>query len=90
MKGNTTGFMLLGLTLVSAIFTVVLSLMTLSAMNQQQSLQEQLKEVQKFRQSTTKLIEDAAIYSRKNPAIIPVLQQFGIKPTPASAESPRK
>jgi uncharacterized membrane protein len=90
MKGNTTGFMLLGVTLVSAIFTVVLSLMTLSAMNEQQSIQQQLKEVQKFRQTTTKLIEDASIYSRKNPAMIPVLKQFGITPTPASAESPRQ
>jgi hypothetical protein len=84
------GFMLLGLTLVSAVFTVALSLMTLSAMNEQQGLQQQINEVQKFRQMTTKLIEDAAVYSRKNPTIIPVLQQFGIKPTPASAESPRQ
>ncbi len=81
--------MLLGLTLVSAVFTVVLALMTISAINEQQAMQQQVKEVQAFRQKTTQLIEAAAIYSRKNPAMIPVLQQFGINPTPA-AESPRK
>jgi aromatic ring hydroxylase len=90
MKGNSTGFMLLGLTLVSAVSTVALSMMTISGINEQQAMQQQIREVQSFRQTTTKLIEEAAVYSRKNPAMIPVLQQFGIQPTPANPAPGRK
>jgi hypothetical protein len=86
MKGNTTGTALLGLALISATATVILSLMTISAINRQQSMQAQSKQVLEFRRSTAALVQDSILYGRKNPAILPILKEAGFEP----AEQPNR
>lgn len=86
MKGNTPGFLLLGLTLVSAVFTVYLSWATVRSMTVQHSLSAQMESVQSRRLEAAALLKDVYEYSRKNPAVVPLLQQFGLDPEKFTAK----
>ncbi len=86
MKGNTPGFLLLGLTLVSALYTAYLSWATIQAMNAEHALTTQMESVQVRRIETAALLKDVYDYSRKNPAVIPLLKQFGLDPEKSTAK----
>ncbi len=80
------GTALLGLALASAVATAVMSLMTISALNRRQAMQNESKRVQEFRQNTISLVHDSMLYSRQNPAILPILKEAGFEPRPEVIE----
>ena len=89
MKNNPMTTVLLGVLTVSALASVVLCLLFASSTRQKNLLQNQASLIINKRTVISALVNDAAEYSKKNPAINPILESVGLKlstssPTPTS------
>jgi len=94
MKNNPLPRVLLGVLLVSALASVVLCWLYISNTRQLRTLQGQLKIINNNRTVMATLANDALEYSKKNPAIDPILESVGLKPaktgTPAATKPATK
>src|ERR1051326_4246387 len=88
MKSNLLCTLSLGLFLVCALYTIWLSVVYYFSVQELQRLQIQYVAVEQTRNALTALANDALEYSKKNPAIDPILQQFELKPKPGATNNP--
>lgn len=80
MKTNPLTRVLLGVLVVSAVASVVLCWLYISDTRQLRSLQGQANIINNNRTVMTALANDTLEYSKKNPAIDPILESVGLKP----------
>jgi hypothetical protein len=87
MKNSPLTTVLLGLLTVSALASVVLCWLYISSTRQVRALQTQVNIINNNRTVMTALANDAIEYSKRNPAIDPILESIGLKAgkTPAPA-----
>ena len=88
MKSNLLCTLALGIFLVCALYTVWLSGMYFLSVQEMQRLQSQYMSVEQTRNALSALANEALEYSKKNPAIDPILQQFDLKPKPGATNAP--
>lgn len=81
MKNNPLTRVLLGLLVVSALASVVLCWLYISDTRQLRALQGQANIINNNRTVMTALANDTLEYSKKNPAIDPILESVGLKPS---------
>jgi len=89
MKSNSTTSILLGVLAISALASVVLCIMWVSNVRQFRGLQQQVGAVNQNRNVALQLAGELVEYSKRNPAIDPLLESFRIKekaPAPAAAK----
>jgi|ERR1017187_7926815 hypothetical protein len=93
MKHNLWTSVLTGAVAASALLSIILCLLYISDSRQlrafQGRLQAELPGINNNRAAANALVNDTLEYSKKNPAIIPVLQSVGITPT-SVAPAPAK
>lgn len=80
----------LGLGLVSVAISVVFSVSYVRSMRELRSLQAQMSSVANTRQVIQAVVSESIEYSKRNPAIDPILQGIGVKPRPAGSPAPTK
>jgi len=80
MKNDPLTTILLGLLTILALASVVFCWLYVSDTRQLGSLQFQVATVQNNRNVLNALANDAVEYSKKNPAIDPILESVGLKP----------
>jgi hypothetical protein len=85
MKNNTLGSLLVGALFVCAALTGWASLRHYFSLKEAQRLQARAIAINNTRNATQALANEAMEYSKRNPAIDPILQQFEIKPKPTNA-----
>ena len=91
MQRNFLGFVLLGLAIISALTTAFLCFQTASAMSENKKANAKVAELQGKMVTAEKLFNEAFEYSKKNPAIIPVLRSAGFTNIPAATSTqPRR
>ena len=91
MQRNFLGFVLLGLAIISALTTAFLCFQTASAMSENKKANAKFAELQGKMVMFEKLFNEAFEYSKKNPAIIPVLRSAGFTNIPAATSTqPRR
>ncbi len=93
MKNSPLTTVLLGLLGLSALASVVLCWFFISNARELRSLQGQVTIINNNRTIGNALATDALEYSKKNPALDPILEAVGLKPgkgapTPAPAPAP--
>lgn len=86
MKSNSLSAVLLGVLAISALASVVLCMMYASNVHKLRGLQGQVAAVQNNKVMATQLAADLMEYSKRNQAIIPVLESVGFRP-PASGNA---
>ena len=84
MKNNAMTAVLLGVLTLSTLASVVLCLLFASNTRQKNALQNQASLIMNKRTVISALVNDAAEYSKKNPAINPILESVGLKPSTSS------
>ena len=84
MKNNPLALMLVGILLISSLINLWLAYSYNSSLSQLRALQNEIAGVQNSRNTLNILFNELAEYSRKNPAITPMLQQVGILPPTAA------
>jgi len=86
MKSSQLTNILLGLTVCSALASVLLCWQTISRGRQIRQLQPQALQVQQLRERANTMLFELVEYSKKNPQIQPILQSLSAKPaaTPAA------
>jgi len=92
MKKNALTTILLGLLTVSALTSVLLCWLFISNTRKTNVLKDQVGRVINARNLVSALANDAIEYSKKNPAIEPLLESVGYKPgksAPASTNKPQ-
>jgi hypothetical protein len=94
MKSNSTASILVGILAISALASVVLCIMWVSNVRQFRGLQQQVARVNQNRVVATQLAAELVEYSKRNPAIDPLLVTFRIKENPsipgAGATAPKR
>ncbi len=85
MKNNALATVLLAVLAFSALGSVILCYMNIKYSREFRSLQIQVNQLNNNRNIMSALANDALEYSKKNPAIDPILEAAGIKPKTASA-----
>ena len=85
MKNSPLITILLGVLTVSALASVVLCWLYISNTRQLRSLQSQANMINNNRTVMTALANDTMEYSKKNPAIDPILESVGLKPSKSNA-----
>jgi hypothetical protein len=85
MKNNPLNTILLGVLTLSALFSVVLCWLYISNTRELRSLQAQANIINNNRTVMTALANDTMEYSKKNPAIDPILESVGLKPSKSTA-----
>jgi hypothetical protein len=80
MKDNPLTTTLLGVLTVSALTSVVLCWLWASNIRDQRELQRRLNMINSSRMVINSLANEAIEYSKKNPAIDPILESVGLKP----------
>ena len=91
MKNNPLTTVLLGVLTLSALASVVLCWLFISNTRELRTLQFGVATVQNNRNVINSLASDAVEYSKKNPAIDPILQSVNLKPgksAPTAASKP--
>ena len=78
MKNSPLNSILLGVLTVSALASVYFLVQYMGDSRQQWLIQSNLKKIAQNRELVGEMVRDAANYSQKNPAILPVLQRVGI------------
>jgi hypothetical protein len=81
---NKLPLILAALLLLMAIASATFAILIVRGSNELRSLQIQAASIENNRNVTRALANDAIEYSKRNPAIDPILQSLGLKPTPAS------
>ena len=82
--------MLIGLLLVSALTAAVFTVVFIQSNRDLRSLQAQAATIQNNRLIAQSMANDCLEYSKRNPAIDPILQSIGLKPKPQATASPAK
>ena len=82
MKNNPLAATLLGLLLVSTIFTTVLTYRYIASLRKLRGLQPAIVQINNNRNIMQALANDTVEYSKRNPSIDPLLQSVGLKPGP--------
>ena len=85
MKRDTLASLLVGLLVASSLVAAWLSVRWFYAVREMQDLQAQFAIVNNARAAAQALANDALAYSRKNPAIEPLLQEFNMRPAGTNA-----
>jgi hypothetical protein len=84
MKKNTLSILLLATAAVSVLATAGLAVLQVRSLAQMQSQKLQVTTVERERGLVLALANDAAEYSKRNPAILPVLEIIGVKVKPGA------
>lgn len=79
MKSNSLPAVLLGVLAISALASVVLCVLYVNGVRELRGLQGQMAAVQNNRVLATQLVADLMEYSKKNPAVVPLLESVGFK-----------
>jgi len=87
MKSNLFCTLTLGVFLVCALYTVWLSVRVFFTVRELQQLQYTYARIEQTQEVTQSLANEAVEYSKKNPAIDPILQQFELKPKTGSTNA---
>lgn len=87
---NRLPAMLIGLLLVSALTAAVFTVVFIQSNRDLRSLQAQAATIQNNRLIAQSMANDCLEYSKRNPAIDPILQSIGLKPKPQATASPAK
>jgi hypothetical protein len=85
MKTNVTAMMLVVLLGFSVLATSVLAFTYIQSARKLQRLQAEAAEINRNRALLQAMANEAIEYSKRNPAIDPLLQSVGIKPKPSSS-----
>jgi hypothetical protein len=88
MKRSPLTTVLLVLVTISALASLVLCWMYISNTRELRNLQTQATGVNNNRSIIQALANDCVEYSKKNPAINPILEQAGVKPPSGSSPAP--
>jgi hypothetical protein len=88
MKNNTLGRLLVSILFACAILATWASVRYFFSMREAQRLQGRAIAINNVRSAAQALANEAVEYSKRNPAIDPILQQFDIKPKPTNAPAP--
>jgi hypothetical protein len=88
MKSNALASLLVGAVLVCALTMAWLSINYFFSMRDLQKLQTQYLSMNNYRSAVQSLANDAIEYSKRNPAIDPILYQFDIKSRPGTNAGP--
>ncbi len=88
MKSNLLCTCTVGFFLVCALYTIWMAASYLSFNNDLQMIAREYAEVEQTRGALNSLAGEALEYSKKNPAIDPILQKFELKPKPGSTNAP--
>jgi len=81
---------LTGVLALSALTSLVLCYLYIQYTRETRMLQGSAPQIIMKQNMLVPLVNDAIEYSKKNPAILPVLEAVGIKPQPAPAAKPAK
>jgi|SRR6187402_2807393 hypothetical protein len=84
---NFLPLILIGLLFVSAIISAVCATLYVQSSVELRGLQMQAATMEQKRALTRALAQDAIEYSKRNPAIDPILQSVGLKAPPASPKA---
>src|SRR3954451_3821519 len=88
MKSNTLAGLLTGAVIVCALTVAALSIRYFFSLRELQKLQGQYVFMNNTRNAAQGLANDALEYSKRNPAIDPILIQYEIKPRATNATPP--
>jgi hypothetical protein len=88
MKNNLVATLLVGLVGLEVLVAGVLCVRYLNVTALSPKLQERIDEVNRSQALVKSLANDILEYSKRNPAIDPLLQQFGLKARPAIPGTP--
>lgn len=80
MKDNPLGSLLVGLVCISVVATAFMAFTYVRTMRKVQQLQVHSAVINRNRALIQSMANDAVEYSRRNPAIDPILQAVGLKP----------
>jgi len=84
---NQAALVLTGMLFICAILSAIGAISYYAASNELRSLQVQAARMDGRRNLARALAAEAMEYSKRNPAIDPVLQSVGLKPAPASPKA---
>jgi hypothetical protein len=84
---NLLPAILTGLLLISAVISAVCAIVYVRGTSELRGLQSQAAAIDNNRNLVRALAADAVEYSKRNPAIDPTLQSFGLKPAPSSPKA---
>lgn len=87
MKNSPLTTVLLGVLTVSALASVVLCWLYISNIRELRSFQAQANIINNNRAVMSALANDAVEYSKKNPAIDPILESVGLKPSKSATST---
>lgn len=87
---NLLPAVLVGLLVVSAVTAAVFTMVFIQANRDLRRLQAQAATIQNNRLVAQAMANDCLEYSKRNPAIDPLLQSIGLKPKPAAAAAPAR
>jgi hypothetical protein len=90
MKNNPLTTVLLGVLTVSALLSVGFCWRYVSTTRELRALQTQASLINNNRTMINALAADAVEYSKKNPAIDPILESVGLKPSKSAAPASGK
>ncbi len=85
MKNSSTTAVLLGLLAVSAVASALLSAFYIGNAREFRKLNSQVMFINQRTAAISSLANDALEYSKRNPAIDPILESVGAKPKPGQA-----
>lgn len=81
---------LIGLLLVSAVTAAVCTMVFIQSNRDLRRFQAQAASIQNNRLVAQAMANDCLEYSKRNPAIDPILQSIGLKPKPQATTSPAR
>ncbi len=85
MKNSPLTTLLLGALTISALASIVMCWMYVGATRELRSLRDQTAFINNNRAVVNALLNDTIEYSKRNPAINPILESVGLKPNGAAA-----
>lgn len=89
MKSNLTTSVLLGVLAVSALASVILCILWLSTVRQSRDLQQKVAAVNQSMEGARRLAAEMREYSKRNPAIDPILIKFQVKEATSPSAAPQ-
>jgi len=89
MKNSPLMTILLAMLAFSAIFSLVTCYLFVSRSRELRELQLTTQNIEVKKRTAMALANDAVEYSKKNPAIDPILEQVGLKPKAGAASTPK-
>jgi len=90
MKNNAANLFLIILLVVSLAFSVIFCLQFTFKSREFRTLNGEVNRINMTRGTLQALANDCLVYSEKNAAIIPILEQVGLKPAKAAPAPPAK